>query len=137
MVQRDRRRPERRIIFPAPARLMSSPRSRRSNSLTWASTCLRSVLLPTSFFIERFLLSTHGATANRPLSGASSREYQRQPPSSDVLAEREPTPLTVDRLDDAAGEVEVAADERLDVSRLDAMLPVLAEVSAAQSNSWS
>src|SRR5207245_2935695 len=42
---------ERRIIFPAPERLMSSPRSRRSNSLTWASTCLRSVFLPTSFFI--------------------------------------------------------------------------------------
>src|SRR5437764_4152507 len=30
---------------------MSSPRSRRSNSLTWASTCLRSVFLPTSFFM--------------------------------------------------------------------------------------
>src|SRR5437667_5034470 len=58
-------------------------------------------------------------------------------PPSGVLAEREPTRFAVDRLDDAAGEVEVAADERLDVSRLDAMLPVLAEVSAAQSNSWS
>jgi len=64
-----------------------------------------------------------------PQSGASSREYQRQPPSSGVLAEREPTRFAVDRLDDAAGEVEVAADERLDVSRLDAMLPVLAEIS--------
>ena len=59
---------------------------------------------------------------NRPQSGASSREYQRQPPSSAVLAEREPTRLAMNRVDDAAGEVEVAADERLDVSRLDAML---------------
>src|SRR2546427_526803 len=51
-------------------------------------------------------------------------------PPSGVLAEREPTRFAVDRLDDAAGEIEVAADERLDVSRLDAMLPVLGEGSA-------
>src|SRR2546427_7591408 len=50
-------------------------------------------------------------------------------PSGGVLAEREPTRFAVDRLDDAASEVEVAADERLDVSRLDAMLPVLGEIS--------
>src|SRR5881398_2081596 len=62
-------------------------------------------------------------------SVASPREYQRQPPDRGVLAEGEPTRLAVDRLDDAAGEVEVAADQRLDVSRLDAMFPVLGEVS--------
>src|SRR3990172_5582902 len=73
---------ERRTIFPEPDRLMSSPRSRRSNSFTWASTRVRSVFLVTGFFIERSLLWTHGATA------------------------------AVDRLDDAAGEIEVAADER-------------------------
>ncbi|TMA61224.1 MAG: hypothetical protein E6J68_16670 [Deltaproteobacteria bacterium] len=35
----------------------------------------------------------------------------------------------MDWLDDAPGEVEVAADQRLDVPRLDAMFPVLGEVS--------
>src|SRR5439155_22574016 len=121
---------ERRSIFPEPERLMSSPRSRRSNSLTWASTCLRSVFLPTGFFIECFLLSTHGPTADRAQSVASPRESQRQPPSRGVLAEGESMRLAVDRLDDAAGEVEVAADQRLDVSRLDALFPILGEVSA-------
>src|SRR5438477_12053073 len=96
---------------------MSSPRSRRSNSLSWASACLRSVFLPTGFFIERFLLPAHGATADRAQSVASPREYQRQPPSSGVLSEGEPTRLVVDWLDDAASEIDVAADQRMHVSR--------------------
>lgn len=36
--------------------------------------------------------------------------------------------LGVDRFDDAAGEIEVAADQLLDISRLDTVLPVLGEV---------
>ncbi len=41
----------------------------------------------------------------------------------------------MDRLDDAAGEIEVAADQRVDISRLDTVLPVLGEVSHSSSSS--
>src|SRR5437667_7893351 len=62
----------------------------------------------------------------------------RSPRSSNISASRRPVAssprasqlrLAVDWLDDAPGEVEVAADQRLDVPRLDAMFPVLGEVS--------
>ena len=71
----------------------------------------------------------HDPTADRSQSVASPGEYQRQSSPSGIFSQREPPRLGVSRLDDATGEVEVATDERLDVSRLDSVFAVLGEIA--------
>ena len=71
----------------------------------------------------------HPATADRSKAVSAPREDQREPPSSVVSSEQEPSWLVVVGLDNAPGEQHRVAEECLDVLGLDPVLPVLGSVA--------